>query len=66
MAPNTPIKVNTTERRSDNGKESVRSNFKMELYIRDRLPIKNTMAKVDSLIPTETSTKAIGSTERLT
>jgi len=44
----------------------VKLNFKMELSIRDRLPIKNTMAKEDSPILTVTSTKAIGSTEKLT
>ena len=66
MAPNTHTKVNTTEKRSDNGKESVKSNFKMELSIRDRLRTKNTMAKVDSLTQTETSTKVTGSTEKLT
>jgi hypothetical protein len=56
---------NIFERNAVNGKESVKSDFKMVLCTKAKQPIKDTMVKVDLLTQMETFIKVTGLMEKL-
>jgi hypothetical protein len=61
---NMTTRVNISERNAVNGKESVKSDFKMVLCIKAKQPIKDTMVKVDLPTQMETFTKVTGLMEK--
>ena len=58
-------RVNISERNAVNGKESVKSDYKMVLYTKAKQPIKDTMERVDLLTQMETFIKVTGLMEKL-